>query len=81
MVKRAQAQLKRGADVIHQQLKQSPVIGSDETTTRVHGVKYWHWVFQTPQWAYHRIRPSRSAEVLRDVMGDQQPEVSVSDLC
>ncbi len=80
MVKRAQAHLKQGAETIHQQLVQSKVIGSDETTARVDGVKYWQWVFQTPQLAYHVIRPTREAQVLRDVMGDVQPEVWVSDV-
>ena len=80
VVKRAQAHLKQGADAIHRQLKQSPVIGSDETGARVDGVKYWHWVFQTPELAYHIIRPSRSAQVMRDVMGEVHPEVWVSDV-
>ena len=80
VVKRAKGHLKRGADVIHRQLKQSPVIGSDETTARVDGVKYWQWVFQTPELAYYVIRASRSAQVMRDVMGEEQPEVWVSDV-
>jgi len=80
VVKRAKEHLKRGADAIHRQLMQSSVIGSDETTARVDGLKYWQWVFQTPQLAYHVIRPSREAQVLRDVMGDVQPEVWVSDV-
>jgi transposase len=80
VVKRTKGHLKRGADAIHRQLIQSPVIGSDETTARVDGVKYWQWVFQTPQLAYHVIRPTREAQVLRDVMEDVQPEVWVSDV-
>jgi transposase len=79
-VKRAQTHLKRAAEVLHQQVKQAPVVGSDETTARVEGITYWQWVFQTPQLAYHVIRPSRAAQVLRDVMDDAQPEVWVSDV-
>jgi len=79
-VKRAQQQLQRTAETIHQQVKQAAVVGSDETTARVDGVKYWQWVFQTPQLAYHVMRPSRSAQVLQDVMGAAQPQVWVSDV-
>lgn len=80
VVKRAQGHLKQGADAIHKHLLQSPVIGSDETTARVDGVKYWQWVFQTPELAYYVIRPSRSAQVMHDVMGEVHPEVWGSDL-
>jgi transposase len=78
-VKRAQTHLKQAADVLHQQLKQAVVVGSDETTARVDGITYWQWVFQTPRLAYHVIRASRAAQVLREVMADAQPEVWVSD--
>lgn len=78
-VKRSQTALKQAADALHQQVKQAAVIGSDETTARVEGITYWQWVFQTPHLAYHVIRPSRAAHVLREVMGDAQPAVWVSD--
>lgn len=80
LVERAKAMLKRGAEAIHQQLKAASVIGSDETGVRVAGMNAWQWVFQTPQLAYYVIRPSRSAQVLQDVMADAQPEVWVSDV-
>jgi transposase len=79
-VKRAENHLKRAAEAIHRQIKQETVVGSDETTARVAGVKYWQWVFQTPQLAYHVIRPSRSAQVVREVMDGAQPAVWVSDV-
>ena len=79
-VKRAQKGLTQTAQAIRQQIKQARVVGSDETTARVDGVSYWQWVFQTPRLAYHVIRPSRSAQVLRDVMEDARPEVWVSDV-
>lgn len=52
LVQRAKAGLERGAQAIHPQIKQSNVIGSDETTTRVDGKTHWQWVFQTPTLAY-----------------------------
>jgi len=80
MVKRAESALKCAAHAIHQHIKRADVIGSDETTARVDGTKYWQWVFQTPDYAYYVIRPSRAAQVIADVMGDAQPQVWVSDV-
>jgi len=80
IVRRAESRLKQTADVIHEQVKQADVVGSDETGARVDGVSYWQWVFQTPKLAYYVIRPSRSAQVIADVMDDSQPQVWVSDV-
>lgn len=79
IVKRSQATLQQGADAIRQHIQQAAVVGSDETGVRVAGQNQWQWVFQTPQWAYYVIRPSRAAQVVHDVMGDAQPQVWVSD--
>lgn len=79
-VKRAETDLKHAAAAIRQQLQQARVVGSDETTARVDGVTYWQWVFQTPQLAYHVIRPSRSAQVIREVLAEAHPQVWVSDV-
>lgn len=79
-VKRAEAAVKQAAEAIREQVKQAAVIGSDETTARVDGVSWWQWVFQTPQWVYNVIEPSRSAQVIATVMADAQPQVWVSDL-
>jgi transposase len=79
IVKRGQATLQQGADAIRQCIRQAAVVGSDETGIRVDGHNQWQWVFQTPQWAYYSIRPSRATQVLMDVMGDAQPQVWVSD--
>lgn len=79
MVKRGQARSQQAADAIRQRIQQVAVIGSDETGMRVDGQNQWQWVFQTPQWAYYTIRPSRAAQVLSDVLGNAQPQVWVSD--
>lgn len=80
IVQRAKSRLKQAADAIHEQIKQAKVVGSDETTARVDGLSHWQWVFQTPKLAYYVIQPSRSAQVIADVMEDAQPEVWVSDV-
>lgn len=79
IVKRRQATLHQGADAIRQRIQQATVVGSDETGVRVDGQNQWQWVFQTPQWAYYVIRPSRVAQVVQAVMADAQPQVWVSD--
>jgi len=79
MVKRAQDHLRQGADAIRERIQQATVVGSDETGIRVDGQNQWQWVFQTPQWAYYVIRPSRAAQVVTDVMADARPQVWVSD--
>lgn len=80
IVERSKKRLKQAAHAIREQVKQAQVLGSDETTARVDGLSYWQWVFQTPKLAYYVIEPSRSAQVIADVMGDAQPEVWVSDV-
>lgn len=80
LVSRAQARVEQAAQHIHKQIKQAPVVGSDETGARVTGINYWQWVFQTPDWVYNVIKPDRSADNIREVMEDAQPEVWVSDV-
>jgi transposase len=80
VVNRAQSKVEQAAQVIREQLKQAPVVGSDETGARVDGSNHWQWVFQTPAWVYHVIRSSRSADIIREVMADAQVEVWVSDV-
>jgi transposase len=79
IVKRGRTTLRQGAQAIRQQVQQAPVVGSDETGIRVDGQNQWQWVFQTPTWVYHTIRPSRAAQIITDVMGEAQPTVWVSD--
>jgi hypothetical protein len=79
VVKRGQSVLKHGAAAIRVHLQQAAVVGADETGARVKGQNYCQWVFQTPQWVYYVIRPSKAAQELHTVMGDAQPQVWVSD--
>ncbi len=52
---------------IREAVKSSSVIQSDETSARVKGRNYWHWVFLSESGAYHQIVPRRNAEVIRDL--------------
>jgi transposase len=68
------------AAAIREQVRASPVIGSDETSARVNGRTHWQWVFQTPTASYHVIVPRRNGEVVADFLGDAVPATWVSDL-
>jgi transposase len=68
------------AAAIGEQVRASPVIGSDETSARVNGRTHWQWVFQTPTATYHMIRPRRNGEVVQEFLGDTVPVTWVSDL-
>jgi transposase len=65
---------------IREQVRASPVIGSDETSARVNGRTHWQWVFQTPAASYHVIVPRRNGAVVEEFLGDAAPEVWNSDL-
>jgi transposase len=80
IVQRGQDCLQQAADAIRHRIQQAAVVGSDETGIRVDGQNHWQWVFQTPQWAYYTICPSRAAQVVTQVMADAQPQVWVSDV-
>ena len=61
-------------------IQSSRMVCSDETSSRVNGKNEWEWVFQNDEVVLHVIRPSRGAQVVRDVMGDHRPVYWVSDL-
>lgn len=67
------------AEAIGDQVRQSKVIGSDETSARVQGGNQWEWVFQSPVGEYHLIVPSRGQDVIDAFMGDHRAEVWNSD--
>jgi len=64
---------------IEQAIQQSTVIHSDETGSRVDGNNWWQWVFCSLTAVLHVIRFNRSVDVVKEVMGDHQAEVWVSD--
>jgi transposase len=77
---RIKTQLEPTIEAIVQRLRSARLVGSDETSARVEGKTVWEWVFQNAQVCLHVIRPSRGAEVIKEVMGAHRPEVWVSDL-
>jgi transposase len=64
---------------IEQALQASPVIHSDETGSRVEGNNWWQWVFCSLEAVLHVMRFDRSVDVIRQVMGEHEAEVWVSD--
>jgi len=68
------------AQAIGEQVRASPVVGSDETGARVDGETWWEWVFQTPTAAYHTIVRRRNTEVVLAFLDGHRPRVWISDL-
>jgi transposase len=79
-LRRAAQRLRPQAAAIGEQVRASPVIGSDETSARVDGRTHWQWVFQTPTASYHVIASRRNGEVVQEFLGDARPDTWVSDL-
>jgi transposase len=81
----ANAMLRRASEAAHPvaaaigvQVSQSAVIGSDETSARVAGRTWWQWVFLSVVGVYYLIRPSRGAQVIEEVMGEERAQCWVS---
>ncbi len=72
--------LEPAAEAIRNEIRGSPVVGSDETGARVNGQNWWQWVFVTDSSTYHIIASSRGSGVIEEVMGDAIPLAWVSDL-
>jgi transposase len=79
-LRRVATRLQPQAEGIREQVRASPVIGSDETSARVDGCNHWQWVFQTPTASYHVIVPRRNGEVVQGFLGEAMPATWVSDL-
>jgi len=79
IVRRAGQAVQDEAEAIGAQVRQSQVIGSDETSARVQGRNYWQWVFVGDQREYHLIVPSRGYDVIETFMRECEAEVWVCD--
>jgi transposase len=79
-LRRAAERLRPQAAAIGEDVRASPVIGSDETSARVGGGTHWQWVFQTPTASYHVIGPRRNGAVVETFLGAATPQTWVSDL-
>jgi transposase len=60
-------------------VQQSEVVHSDETGSRVDGQNWYQWVFSSAQAVLHVARFDRSVDVIKEVMGDHEVDVWVSD--
>jgi len=80
MFKRLDARLDPHVQAILERIQSSRIVCSDETSARVKGKNEWEWVFQNDQVVLHVIRPSRGAQVVREIMGDHRPVYWISDL-
>jgi transposase len=78
-LRRAAQRLRPQAAAIGDEVRASPVIGSDETSARVQGRTHRQWVFQPPTASYHVIVPRRNGAVVHDFLGDAAPGTWVSD--
>ena len=79
IIKRAGKAIAGEAEKIGKQVRQSKVIGSDETSARVHGKNWWQWVFVSGKLEYHLMMPSRGYDVIETWMGECEAEVWVCD--
>ena len=79
ILKRAGKAVFGEAEKIGEQVRQSKVVGSDETHARVHGANWWQWVFVSEQGVYHLILPSRGYDVIEKFMRECEAEVWVCD--
>lgn len=79
IVERAGQAAQQEAEVIAERVRQSKVIGSDETSARVHGENWWQWVFVAENCEYHLIEPSRGYDVIEKFMRECEAEVWVCD--
>jgi transposase len=80
LLARAGERLGPRVSAIREQVRASPVIGSDETSARVHGQNHWQWVFQTPEATYMVIVPRRNADAVTTFQAGTAAETWVSDL-
>lgn len=67
------------AEQIKERVIADQVIKSDETSARVKGRNWWHWVFVGLSGVYHHIGPTRSAAEMQAVLGDRTVEKWVCD--
>jgi transposase len=62
-----------------QQIRGSPVVNGDETSWREDGLNGYVWSFSTDKIRYYIYRKSRSATVVKEVLGEEFDGVLVSD--
>lgn len=66
-------------DALQAQIRGSPVVHGDETGWREDGQHGWVWTFSTPTVRCFLYRPSRSGQIVTEVLGEAFDGVLVSD--
>ncbi len=79
IVERAGQAAQQEVAAIAERVRQSQVIGSDETSARVQGENWWQWVFVGENCEYHLIEPSRGYDVIENFMRACEADVWVCD--
>jgi transposase len=82
LVASVEAVARRGKQVVEafkHEIRGSPVVNGDETTWREDGQNGYVWSFSTDKIRYFLYRKSRSASVVKEVLGEQFEGVVVSD--
>src|ERR1700740_3154505 len=67
------------AQTIHEIVRNSPVIASDETSARVKGKAHWRWTFVSATAVAHVIAPTRGKIVPTEFLNGARPKVWISD--
>ena len=79
MLARAAEPFAECAATIHQTVRNSPVIASDETSARVKGKTHWQWTFVAATAVAHLIAPTRGKIVPNQFLDGARPKVWLSD--
>jgi transposase len=79
MLARAAEPLAECAQTIHETVRNSTVIASDETSARVKGKTHWQWTFVTATAVAHLIAPTRGKIVPTEFLDGARPKVWISD--
>lgn len=66
-------------DHIKDLIKESPWVGSDETSIRINGETWWRWVWQTDRLTYFVSTSSRAYQVVKDFFGEDFQGILLSD--
>ena len=79
MLARAAKPFAECAETIHDTVRNSPVIASDETSARVKGKTHWQWTFVAATAVAHLIAPTRGKIVPNQFLDGARPKVWLSD--
>src|SRR5438132_480811 len=76
---RLAAKVKPQYDALLTELRQAPVVHSDETSWWVAGPGWWLWVFTALRFTFYVVAQSRGRDLLGDILGKHFGGVLVSD--